>query len=163
MTRSLPRALAAALCAVAVGLAMPALADLAANIIVVKTYTDTAVALSAADPSGSADGGTGGYSLQGEQHITTGGTVAAVWCELATEGSAITGGTLKWWKYTGTAWGYAPALDEVIPNTGEARFVSKPVRVLAPEGRVYCQTASVTETGGDGGLTRVYGFRVERR
>ena len=159
---SLFRTAALTLAAVVAGVALPALGEIATNIVRVVTYSEVPVSLSSGDPSGLADGGAGGFSLQGEQHLA-GSTVTAVWCELATTGSAITGGTVRWWKQTNSSWGLVPSLDETIPNTGEARVVSAPLRVLGPEGRVYCETSSVTETGGDGGLTRVYGFRVERK
>lgn len=160
---SLRRALFAASFALGVGLGLPAIAELATNVVQVFLKTDSGVALSAADPTGTSNGA-GGYSLAGNDHLAN-STVTAVWCELETQGTSVTGGTVKWWKYSGSSWGYSPGLDESIPNTGEKRFVSQAIKVLGPEGRVYCQPTSVTESGAglDGGLTRVYGVRVEKR
>jgi hypothetical protein len=87
-----------------------------------------------------------------------------VWCELES-GGTITGGTLRWWKQSEQSdggWGLASGLDQAIGNIATARFVSNAVEVAGASGRIYCQPSAVTESGGDGGLTVVYGFRLER-
>lgn len=160
------RKLALPLLALAIGLLAtgPALAELAATAIRIIIKKDTGVALSAAVPSGSA-----GYSLTPEDlddHLS-GFRTTKVWCELKTNGTSITGGSLKWWKYPGDGgtWGEATALSETISATQGTKWVSSPVSIAGDDGRVFCQPSSVTETGAglDGGLQRSYNFRVEGR
>ena len=150
--------------ALSVLLALPAAAELATNLAPVFLRHASATALSAADPIGSANND-GGYSLEGSTYLG-GATVTKVWCELESGGTAITGGTLRWWRQTSTedaGWAAAGGLDEIITNTGEKRWASKALGVAGVGTRIYCQPVSVTETGGDGGLTRTYGIRVEKR
>src|SRR3990167_8292719 len=100
---------------------IPALADLAGRYVKLALKADSAVALSAADPTGSSDG-TGGYSLLATDltNAASGYLTEKVWCELMTEGTGITGGTLRWWRQTADGgWAAAGGLDETITNTAE--------------------------------------------
>lgn len=156
----------AAILLVGVGLlfCLPAAADLAANVVRVVIKKDSGVALSASAPSGSSDG----YSLEASDlgDRMSGYRVAAVSCEFETGGTSVTGGTLKWWKYPGDGgtWGEVTSLRETIQSTG-SKWISTPVRVYQDDGRVFCQSSSVTESGAgaDGGLKRNYVFRIEGR
>ena len=143
--------------------ALPALASIGS--IVVLHFTSSGVALTAAAPTASS-----GHPLSGALAADAGYPLfdsyvpRAVWCELESNGTT-TGGTLKWWKQSEQVdggWGYAPGLDETIPNIATGRFVSVPVDISGSTGKVYCQPSAVTESGGDGGLKVVYGFRLER-
>lgn len=88
----------------------------------------------------------------------------SVWCEVESNG-IITGGKLRWWRrsnQTDGGWGQAPGFDETIGPINASRFVSMALELAGYEGGIYCQPTGITETGGDGGLTVVYGFRMER-
>jgi hypothetical protein len=136
----------------------PAWAELAARIIKITYQTNTLIPLSADDPTGTSSN-TGGYSLDSSAY--SGAIVTHVWCELDGGANTVTGGTLKWWKYSNGSWGYASGLDETIPSTGETRWVSKSIKVAGVEGRFYCQPSSVTLSAGTT-VTRVYGIRTEK-
>lgn len=90
----------------------------------------------------------------------------AVWCEFESNGSVITGGKLKWWRQSNQrdgGWGQAPGFDENIGAIGHNRFVSMALELAGLEGKIFCQPSGVTESAnGDGGLTVIYGFRMER-
>ena len=151
-------------------LALPALAGLAARYATLLVKTDSAaVALTADDPTGSANGA-GGWSLNG---VTLNGSqwvVDSVWCMLKSEGTGITGGSVRWWwQLPDAGWVAFGGLDETVTNVSEARWGSRALTVKGiansqAGARVYCQPLAITETGAgaDGGLTREYGFRLEQ-
>lgn len=88
-----------------------------------------------------------------------------VWPEVESQTGTITGGTLRVWKQSNQidgGWGLAPALDMTIPNVGQARWVGPPIDISGADGRIYFQTSSVTESGGNSTVNLVYGFRLER-
>lgn len=123
----------------------------------VFTSTDTAVAISSSDPTGSANGA-GGYSISptGSQENYT-----YFWCELDAGANTITGGVVRIWKQTGGTWGRVPELDYTVSNISKARWIGKAKAIRGHGGRVYCQH-DVTVSGGGTTLNRIYGFRVER-
>lgn len=143
-----------------------AFADLAARAVKMFSTTQSAVPLTAADPTGSTNGA-GGYSLSAVvlDPTSPGYVVADVWCEFKTEGTAITGGSVRWWRQAvDGGWVAFGGLDESFGNVGELRVGSKPIKVRGINTRVYCQPLAVTESGAglDGGLTRDYHFRLEQ-
>lgn len=158
---------------VAVGLAtalasLPALAGFAGRYVRIATKSDTGVALTAAQPSSA----TAGYELRATALDSTanGYVPVSVWCEYETSAAGFNAGTSRFWMQTPGSdggWADAPGLAETFSglDAGQKRIATRAITLTNVGTRVYCQPVGLVEAGagGDGGVRRTYGFRLEAK